>query len=362
MTAPRIGLALSGGGFRAVCFGLGCLRALHDRDLLRRVTVISGVSGGGLLSALYAYGPEGFSEFDATVVDVLRRGLQLEIAARALRPDAAARNLLEAARAVVVRGGDEPVLGTANRTSALRDALARRVFGERTMADVVHPGMATVINATDLRTTKAVRFGSLRSSCSEYGIIQEPVRVAEAVAASAAYPLLLPAVERMFTFRRTGDAVPEPQAVLLTDGGVYDNLGLTVIEPGRSSEHTPHTYDVDYIVSCDAGPGQLHPATGHFMLFRLKRSFDTVHRRAQDASRKRLHEHAAAGLISGFVQAYLGMDDSHLPVPVADLVPFEKVRDYPTDFRAMGDHDIEALALRGEQLTRTLLSHYCPDL
>ncbi len=219
-----------------------------------------------------------------------------------------------------MRGGDEPEVRTSNRTSALRDALARRVFGDRTMADVTHPGIATVITATDLRTTKAVRFGSLCSSCSEYGIIQEPVRVAEAVAASAAYPLLLPAVERVFTFRRSADAVPEVQAVLLTDGGVYDNLGLTVIEPGRSSAHTPHTYEVDYIVSCDAGRGQLRPATGHFTLFRLKRSFNTGHRRAQDASRKRLHDDVAAGLISGFVQAYLGMDDGHLPVPVADLV------------------------------------------
>ncbi len=38
------------------------------------------------------------------------------------------------------------------------------------------------------------------------------------------------------------------------------------------------------------------------------------------------------------------------------------MRDYPTDFRAMGERHIEALALRGEQLTRTLLSHFCSDL
>jgi NTE family protein len=101
---------------------------------------------------------------------------------------------------------------------------------------------------------------------------------------------------------------------------------------------------------------------GHFMPFRLKRSFDTVHRRAQDAYRKRLHDAAAAGLIRGFVQAYLGMDDAHLPVPIAGLVPLDEIKDYPTDFRAMRDHDVEALALRGEQLTCTLLSHYCPDL
>ena len=362
MTAPRIALALSGGGFRAVCFGLGCLRALHDRDLLRHVTVISGVSGGGLLAAFYAYGPEGFAEFDSTVVGQLRRGLQLEIAVRALRPDAAVRNLVGAARALALRGGNTQVLRTANRTTALRDALASRVFADRTMTDVTHPRMSTVVTATDLRTTNAVRFGSLRSSCSAYGIIQEPVAVAEAVAASAAYPLLLPAIERVYTFRRTADATPEPQAVLLTDGGVYDNLGLTVLQPDRSSEHTAHTYDVDYIISSDAGPGRLRPAMGHFMLFRLRRSFDTVHRRAQDGSRKRLHDAAASGLIKGFVQVYLGMDDSRLPVPVAGLIPFEEVRDYPTDFQAMADRHVETLALRGEQLTRTLLSHYCPDL
>ena len=82
MTPPRICLALSWGGFRATCFGLGCLRALHDQDLLQHVTVISGISGGSVLAALYAYGPAEFAAFDAEVVDQLVRGLQLEMALR----------------------------------------------------------------------------------------------------------------------------------------------------------------------------------------------------------------------------------------------------------------------------------------
>jgi NTE family protein len=49
-------------------------------------------------------------------------------------------------------------------------------------------------------------------------------------------------------------------------------------------------------------------------------------------------------------------------VLVADLVPHERVATYPTDFRAMSQDDIDALAVRGEQLTRVLLQHYCPDL
>src|SRR5258708_10154455 len=79
-----IGLALSGGGSRAAAFHLGCLRALYDRGLLPRVRVISGVSGGALLAALYAYGPIMFDEFDAMATEFLRRGFQWAIARRFL--------------------------------------------------------------------------------------------------------------------------------------------------------------------------------------------------------------------------------------------------------------------------------------
>src|SRR3546814_1286445 len=37
----KIGLALSGGGSRAIAFHLGCLRALHDRGVLPKVSVLS---------------------------------------------------------------------------------------------------------------------------------------------------------------------------------------------------------------------------------------------------------------------------------------------------------------------------------
>jgi NTE family protein len=257
---------------------------------------------------------------------------------------------------------DQPAPRGANRTDALRDTLAARVFGGRTVTETTHPGVQVVITATDLRTTNAVRFGSTVSACSAYGVIDEPIAVAEAVAASAAYPAFLPAVERRYTFRRRPDAEPERHLVQMTDGGVYDNLGLGVLEQGRSSANTPHKYAVDYVVSCDAGRGRPALTGGHFVLSRLKRSLDVTHRKAQDAARGRLHADRAAGLIRGFVQAYLGTPDERLPVPVADLVPATAVSGYPTDFRSMRDTDIENLSLRGEQLTRTLAAHYCPEL
>lgn len=362
-TQPRIGVAVSGGGFRATAFGLGCMRALRDTGLLASVEVISGISGGSLLTALYAYGPEDFAEFDAMTVELLRGGLQRALVRRALAPAAMARNLIAAGRVLVPRRRRTlPRLRTANRTDALRDELAHRAFGDRTLDQVTHPHLATVITATDLRTSNAVRFGSLRSSCSAYGTIAEPVTVAEAVAASAAFPLLLPAIERSYLFSHPGDPEPSQQVVLLTDGGVYDNLGLTVLEPGRSAHHTAHVYDIDYIVSCDAGRGRLPLVAGHFAGTRLRRSFDTVHRRAQDAARGKLHDAAASSQLEGFVHAYLGMPDERVPVPIVDLVPATKIRNYPTDFKAMAEDDLQLITTRGEQLTRTFLTYYCPRL
>jgi predicted acylesterase/phospholipase RssA len=53
--APRrkLGLALSGGGFRASLFHLGVLRRMAELDLLRYVEVLSTVSGGSIIGALY---------------------------------------------------------------------------------------------------------------------------------------------------------------------------------------------------------------------------------------------------------------------------------------------------------------------
>ncbi len=49
----KVGLALSGGGFRASLFHLGVLARLAEMDVLRRVEVLSTVSGGSIVGAHY---------------------------------------------------------------------------------------------------------------------------------------------------------------------------------------------------------------------------------------------------------------------------------------------------------------------
>jgi len=49
----KLGLALSGGGFRAALFHVGVLARLAEQDVLRHVSVISTVSGGSIIGAFY---------------------------------------------------------------------------------------------------------------------------------------------------------------------------------------------------------------------------------------------------------------------------------------------------------------------
>ncbi|MEV5413169.1 ThiF family adenylyltransferase [Thermopolyspora sp. NPDC052614] len=347
------------GGFRATVFGLGALRALHDRGILRDVTVVSGISGGSLLAAMWAYGPESFAAFETSVTELVAAGLQLELVRRAFAPRAVLANSVSLVRAVAGKPFGGQRLST--RTEALVRAIAARPFGQRQLDEVTHPGLTTVISATDLATGNAVRFGSEVSSLSSIGDIADSVTVADAVAASAAFPALLPQLNRTYEFIKH-DGVRERRTLLMTDGGVYDNLGLTPLLPGRSAAHTSHVYDLDYIIAVDAGQGRPVRTAPNFMLGRLKRSFEIAYSRAQDGSRARLNQAAESGAIRGFIHPYLATRDGRLPFPLADLVPREAVVEYPTNFARMTAENLHLIATRGEQLTRILIEHYCPQL
>ena len=49
----KLGLALSGGGFRSAFYHIGVLAQMAMLELLRHVEVISAVSGGSIIGALY---------------------------------------------------------------------------------------------------------------------------------------------------------------------------------------------------------------------------------------------------------------------------------------------------------------------
>src|SRR5580765_2553981 len=85
----KIGLALSGGGFRATLYHLGLLRFLHDASILPQVTHITSVSGGSVVAAHLALNWSRYNgspaEFDAVaqqVIDLVRIDVRNRIARR----------------------------------------------------------------------------------------------------------------------------------------------------------------------------------------------------------------------------------------------------------------------------------------
>lgn len=389
MSPPKIGLALSGGGSRAIAFHLGCLRALNDRGILDKVAVLSGVSGGSVIAALYAYSDEPFEAFARRVETTLARGMVWGIARETFLsfelPKIVVATTLSGAAAILARTLQlvgwllslvklrpkwlETIAGQildvaprfASFTTAFERHLVRRYFGDRRMDVVGRRSLSVVINAAELRTETAFRYGSVESGCWRFGRLTETPRVATAVAASAAFPAFLPALDHYLTFTKSG--VETKHRVIITDGGVYDNLGVSCMLPGRSSEFSTNALPVDFIIACDAGQGL--PSGGRrptFLMSRMLATIITIHRRTQTLTQNLLHRMAISGEIQGFLMPYLGQRDSALPVRPADLVTRDEVFDYPTDFNPMTKGNIEKLSKRGEQLTRALLDTYAPEL
>ena len=389
MDKLTIGLALSGGGSRAMAFHLGCLRALHDRGILEKVSVLSGVSGGSVIAALYAYHDEPFEEFERRVERTLARGMVWGIARElfvsAETPKIVFSLLIGGTAAIIGRvvqlvavplgwlkltGAktasllqrlSAPIPRFASRTTAFERHLARVHFKDQRLNEVRRDNLKVVINAAELRTETAFRFGSTESGCWRFGRLVETPSVATAVAASAAFPAFLPALDQRMLFDLRG--TQETHRVLITDGGVYDNLGISCMLPGKDPAFSTNAHPVDYIIACDAGQGM--PAgtrRPYFLWARMLATIFTIHRRIQTMSLDLLHRMEASGEIKGFLLPYLGMVDERIPARPADLVTREATADYPTDFNPMSKQDMDRLSKRGEQITHALIEAYAPYL
>src|SRR3954469_21927012 len=84
----KIGLALSGGGFRATLYHLGMVRFLRDAGILPNVTHITAVSGGSIFAAHLGLNWDRYigspSEFEAAAAELLGF-IRLDVRNRILR-------------------------------------------------------------------------------------------------------------------------------------------------------------------------------------------------------------------------------------------------------------------------------------
>src|SRR6267142_5708416 len=163
----RIGLALSGGGSRAIAFHLGCLRALHQLGVLEKIDVLSTISGGSVIGAYYAYTPhKSFDEFETGIKTILRDGFHSRILIELAKP----LNLCRCLKSGVLAQLQDAVAlltkyelsfpRTTSRTDMLHRVLVRDVFPGINMDSPRRNNVDVIIGACELRTGTAFRFGS----------------------------------------------------------------------------------------------------------------------------------------------------------------------------------------------------------
>lgn len=380
-----IGLALSGGGSRAVAFHLGTLRALEDLGLLHEIETISGVSGGSLVTGMIGYTQDDFEELDKRIVSVLKRGLVFPALLKLLHPGRAVQLLLagmfvslpaliiDSVRVVLsqliafVPGLSKfngsiarlrwPFRRWYSRTHVLSAAMESAV-GSQVCSAATRDGKNIVFNACELRTGTAFRMSNEQFGSWRFGWApSDQLRVADAVTASAAFPPALPPFDWSFQLEKSGEFKQE--RLLITDGGVFENIGVSVMEPGRDSSFSAIGYSPKIIIASDAGAGQFSGRSfPSSWPPRMVQVVNAVMRKVQDATKARLHQHAADGRIDRFVYANLGQIDSKLPLKPSRWIDREDVVNYPTDFSAMTKRNVEKISGRGEAIMRTLATQY----
>lgn len=385
-----IGIALSGGGSRAIAFHLGCLRTLHKHGILEECAVLSCVSGGSVIGAAYVTHRGSFDSFEQKITDILRSGLFLPTIRTAFTSIEGAKVVISFIIHLtaltwriltafplwfytkVMRGVFGVVDGKqevrriprrlASRTTLIARTLDRILFAGATLKDLENTSPKFIATAAELRTGAAFYFSPVESGCWRFGKVNsDQIPLSTAVAASAAYPLFLPAIDEVFSFNRFDGSVRRDR-VTLTDGGVYDNLGLAPLWPDRDPKISVAVPKPDTIIACRAGYGLRLDQPSLFWVSRMKASFFTIFDRAQNAAMKRVFDLKANRKLERFLLPYLGQSDWRLEAPPIDLVRREEVDGYPTDFFAMSDDWIAKLSKRGEQVTLAILKEHHPEL
>ena len=218
-----IGLCLSGGGYRAMLFHAGTLWRLYECGWLARADRISSVSGGSIASGMLALRWNALTFDPARIHDDFVPGVIAP-----LRKLAGETIDAEA----VILGIALPGQISARVAAAYR----RFLYGDATLQDLPD-APRFVINATNVQSGALWRFMKPYMRDYRVGSVDKPdVALADAVAASSAFPPVLSPHEMEldpddFAPGSGLDLQREPftSKVVLTDGGVYDNLGLETV-------------------------------------------------------------------------------------------------------------------------------------
>lgn len=324
----RIGLALSGGGFRAAAFHLGVFKKLHEMGLLWKVDLLTCVSGGSIAGAFLALN---WGKDDA--ISKLEHYL----------------GSASIAVSSVIGGVLDPFAG---RLDKLAKSYEKDLFGKQTL-DVLKDGPRIYLNSTNLSTGNMFFFvagGGEDSEMGEHELGVEPAgafRISRAVAASSAFPPVFPPLkikDKDYTASR-GDYVT------LTDGGVYDNLGVNPLFRTKRNK-------IDYAIVSDGGkPFMINEAPTEAGSIVLIEAIGILMEQVRGLQFKRLELSFAAG--QGPKSIWFSIDSREGEVNPGDAVFASSIK---TNLKKLDAAEMDVLGRHAGGLLESRIGLYLPEL
>ncbi len=267
----KIGLSLSGGGYRATVYHLGTLRKLKELGLLDKVDVISSNSGGSITGATYALNVDNYDTFEKIILSGVKRSTIKFVltSLRILIPLIIVLGLLIISVCALFKGfilfGLIGILTfiflilffqfRLFPISLMNEQAYNKFFIKNATLSSVSPDIEIAINSTNLETGRLFVFSRTSMGDSKYEYDEELPDIkyetqnfplARAVAASTAVPGVFTPIK----IQKQYYSAPENYKKVkprLVDGGVYDNQGL------HKLTQTTSKYGCHFIVVSDAG-------------------------------------------------------------------------------------------------------------
>lgn len=346
--ATSIALCLSGGGYRSALFHLGALRRLNEVGALSRVTLVSSVSGGSILAGHLATHIQpwptegtqftGWAEAERSFLRFIKRNIRTwPVLKRYLIP----WNWLR----------------PSTQVCALEQSYEKWLTGLKMNELPDHPTF--VFCATDMVHGVSWVFQKSRVGSYKSGYLKPAPTwpLARAIAASSCFP---PVFNPMPVPAPTKAAQSIASTIGLSDGGLYDNLGL---EPAARAQIT---------LASDGG-APFVAGVPHGLFGRVKAYLSVMSKQAGALRKRHLIEKLNRDEYDG---TYWGIDSaperyvkdlphnqrSPPPVGYSKQLAVDRIAAIRTDLDPFSDAEAAVLVNHGYCLCDVALRAYAPSL
>lgn len=289
----RIGLGLSGGGYRATAYHIGTLKKLNELGILENIDVISCISGGSILGAFYGLNKDNFEVFEEKAKLAVKKNVvgavitskwfYLALLTIILTSYITLKLhvfffILWLILLLFIQFKLFPI------SKLIIKAYDKYFYNQYTLNKLPKKPIIA-INTTNIESGRLFTFSRNKMSDSFYEYPadkSQPIKfkseifpISHAVMASTCVPFAFSPIKiQERYFEKESDYLKVHP--LLIDGGIYDNQGIHKLQQKGSS------YECDFIIISDAGASQLSSKNIRNQFILLSKTVDLLMNRIKN--------------------------------------------------------------------------------